>query len=274
MKSRLLTKRRAEFLYITVIFLSALWLIVSAISTYVSDSYQKAFLSLSQDITHSLEEIYSFEYSATKTYDKFSNELVELERLSEQLYDNIKANSQGYPSFISPIPTESVSYAQSVKNNVLIFTQRLERLLSAKVSLEYSSNTLKALKNNLMSNTYSAEDKLAIYQYLDLAQSIAVIPNELQQNNDLLALDGYIKLHNRVQNSIRLEKLALVDSEIHVLMNETNNFWLERSLSTKVHISIALILLILSIGCYLYRKQPIDSINRLLSISKTTDTTI
>ncbi|MGF1777696.1 ATP-binding protein [Vibrio nomapromontoriensis] len=255
MSNRLLTKRRAEFLYIMAIFLSAAWLIVSAVSTYVSDSYQKAFLSLSQNITHSLEEIYSFEYSPTKTYDRFSKELVELERLSEQLYDNITHNSQAFPSFVSPIPQESVSYALKVKNNVLIFTQRLERLLSAKVSMEYSSNTLKVLKTNLISNTHSTEDKLAIYQYLDFARSIADIPNELKQNNDLLALDGYIKLHNRVRNSIRLEKLALVDSEIHVLMNETNNFWLERSLSTKAHISIASFLLLLTIGCYLYRKQ-------------------
>ncbi|MCL9773852.1 PAS domain-containing hybrid sensor histidine kinase/response regulator [Vibrio methylphosphonaticus] len=264
MSNRLLTKQRVDFLYLLAISLSCGGLITNAVSMYISESYQKSYLSLSQSMTHRLDEIYAFEYSSTDSYDVFSSELVELEVISERLYDNIKNNSQSYPSFLSPIPKEGLDYALQIKDDLRAFTQRLERLLSAKVSMEYSTNAIKTLETTLKTNTYSNQDKLAIFQYLDSTSKLGAEGAEMpklqgaSQYRELQTLKGYLILNDRVKNTIKLETQSLIDSEIHRLTDTTNSYWLEQTLSTQVKMTIASMLLLFFVGCYLYRKQQIQ----------------
>lgn len=173
MKKRLFNRSRIELLYMLGTLIAACWLVISAVNSYVSEAYQKAYLSLSQNVTHNLEEIYVFEYSDNSTYDQFSNELVSIELLSDKLYENIRQNHNAYFPILNPVPEAAVTSAKTVRDAMLSFTQRLERLLSAKVSLEYSSKTIQALKDKLWRDSLNETDKLSIYRYLDAKSNLS-----------------------------------------------------------------------------------------------------
>ncbi len=239
MKRRLFNRSRIELLYMLGTLIAACWLVISAVNSYVSEAYQKAYLSLSQNVTHNLEEIYVFEYSDNSTYDQFSNELVSIELLSDKLYENIRQNHNAYFPILNPVPEAAVTSAKTVRDAMLSFTQRLERLLSAKVSLEYSSKTIQALKDKLWRDSLNEADKLSIYRYLDAKSNLSDLSSTLRDNTSVVTLDNYIRLNKRVMQDISNEKKALIDSEVHRLLNQTNDFWLQRSSDTKVQIALS-----------------------------------
>ncbi|WP_240206420.1 ATP-binding protein [Vibrio sp. CyArs1] len=256
MKKRLFNRSRIELFYMLGTLIAACWLVISAVNSYVSEAYQKAYLSLSQNVTHNLEEIYVFEYSDNSTYDQFSNELVSIELLSDKLYENIRQNHNAYFPILNPVPETAVASAKTVRDAMLSFTQRLERLLSAKVSLEYSNKTIQALKDKLWSD-YSLDetDKLSIYRYLDAKNNLSDLSNTLRDNTSVVTLDNYVRLNKRVNQEISNEKKALIDSEVHSLLNQTNDFWLQRSSDTKLQIALSSVTLFLCLGAYLYWRQ-------------------
>ncbi|GAL29296.1 sensor histidine kinase [Vibrio variabilis] len=255
MSHRILSRRRVEALYQLAIVLSAIWLIISVANSRVSDAYQKSYLNLSHNITRSLEDIYSFEYNSNKTYDTFSNELVDIELKANHLYDNLTLNQKSYVDWLSPIPNEAVLFGRHIKNEILGFTQRLERLLSAKVSFEYSTNTLQELKGELLSTTLSEQNKLRIYQYFDNRIGRQDLPSDIKTHNVVMAIDSYIKLNNRVGGEIDQDKQALLNSEIHTLLNDVNTYWLHRSSSEQRNVIISGVLLFLFLAGYIYWRQ-------------------
>ncbi|GAL36706.1 sensor histidine kinase [Vibrio maritimus] len=255
MTRRILTKKRVETLYQMAIVLSALWLVISVSHSRVSDTYQQVYLALSHQITQSLEDIYTFDYNNEQTYDNFSNELVAIELEAASLYNNLLENQQRYLPFISPIPEQGVQFGHHIKTQVLNFTQRLERLLSAKVSYEYSGSTLKELQRGLLSASTSDTDKLQLYQYFDNQIARQALTTDAQTNNTILAIDSYIRLNSRVKNEIDQEKQALLGSEIHTLLNDVNTYWMTRTSNLQGHVIFSGVLLFVFLGGYIYWRQ-------------------
>jgi PAS domain S-box-containing protein len=255
MTRRILTKKRVETLYQMAIVLSALWLVISVSYSRVSDTYQQAYLALSHQITQSLEDIYTFDYNSEQSYDNFSNELVTIELEAGNLYDNLLQNQQSYLSLISPIPEQGAQFGRHIKNQVLGFTQRLERLLSAKVSFEYSTSILEELQRGLLSASTSDTDKLKLYQYFDNQIARQALTSDAQTNNTILAIDSYIRLNSRVKNEIDQEKQALLGSEIHTLLNDVNTYWMTRTSNLQGHVVFSGVMLFVFLGGYIYWRQ-------------------
>lgn len=255
MTQRILTKKRVEALYQIAIVSSALWLVISVSQSRVSDTYQQAYLALSHQVTQSLEDIYTFDYNSKQTFDNFSNELVAIELEAAHLYDNLLLNQKHHLSFVSPIPEQGVQFGRHIKNQVLSFTQRLERLLSAKVSFEYSGNTLKELQQGLLSAATSDSEKLKLYQYFNNQITRQALTSDEQTYSTILAIDSYIRLNNRVKSEIAQEKQALLSSEIHTLLNDVNTYWMTRTSKLQGHVIFSGVVLFVFLGGYIYWRQ-------------------
>ncbi|MFA0440950.1 ATP-binding protein [Vibrio sp. 10N.286.49.B1] len=255
MSRKFFNQRRIEHLYMVSIAAVAYWLIISIAQSHTSESYQKVYLTLTQNMTRNLETIYTFEYGDTSTFDQFSNELVKIETQSEALYNNVLVNYDAYHVYLNPIPLDAVTLANKVRIEAQTFSQRLERLLSAKVSKVYSLKTLRTLKDAVLLNVTDDGTRLALFNYLDGRHTLSVLPAQLQANPDFSALVEYRNLFERVTATINDEKGKLLNSDVHTTLNEMNDYWLHRSSSAQQQITFGSVLLFVLLAGYFYWRQ-------------------
>ncbi|WP_413111306.1 ATP-binding protein [Thaumasiovibrio sp. DFM-14] len=250
-----LTQMQTERLHFILITLCAVWFTFSFAMSHISGSYQKAYLFLSQDIIHSLEEINAFEYGENRVFDRFSAELVQLEVESKFLYENIKNNYYAYLPFFNPISEKAVELSYQYRTEVILLTQRIERMLSEKVSLQYTNKTIRGLREILSLSSQSSSEQLIAYDFLENQLDKKSLQQDHKNYFTLLAIKEYMRLQDRVEDAIRHEKVALLDSDIHRKINNNNDYWLERRAYAQVNITLASIFLFLVLSSHLYWHQ-------------------
>ncbi|MGF1684565.1 ATP-binding protein [Photobacterium minamisatsumaniensis] len=255
MKKVLLNISMVEYISISLIISSAIWLIISVTNISISNRYQQSYLLHSQNVDHNLEEIYSFKYSDYKTYDDFSYELVNVETYSQLLYENVVDNHNRYPKFINPIENELIKLANDIRLESLLFAQRLDTILSAKVSLDFSTTVIDDLSRDALTKLDDNNKKLAVYDYIsnkiDSNELIAIIDGEVK----VQPIISYVSLRSRVEKIIGNEEIALVESGIHESINKMNNFLVECASKAFINIISSSGLLLIALIAYLYWRQ-------------------
>ncbi|MGF1703979.1 ATP-binding protein, partial [Photobacterium makurazakiensis] len=160
-----------------------------------------------------------------------------------------------YPKYINPIESKFIKLANNIRLESLLFSQRLDTILSAKVSLDFSTTVIDDLSRDALTKLDDNNKKLAIYDYLakkiDSDELIDIVDGDV----NVQPIISYVSLKSRVEMIIENEEIALVESGIHESINKMNNFLVECSSKAFINIISSSGLLFIALIAYLYWRQ-------------------
>lgn len=247
---------------ISIITLITCYLILAIFRTFIASQYQSHYLGLSQKTNHITEQIHSFHYSKTQTYDILSHALSDIEIEAESMLNELQPLNDQLPNSFALIEQQPITKAKKIQLDIKKYASKVNTLLGAKISTVYADQTIKKLENQLRLEYSSSSDQISLLKSVyNLSHNSEengrdAISPKLQQDLRYHNLLNYIALKSRVKKTIYDEELALSEFHIQANLDAVNNYWMKHVAKTKINVAITAVLLILTSGlCLLWRQR-------------------
>ncbi|MDO6498846.1 PAS domain-containing hybrid sensor histidine kinase/response regulator [Photobacterium sanguinicancri] len=268
-----------SWFFIAAITSLALYLAFIVTKSHQVEQYQRAYLSLSNNVMKAREELHYFNHQDHKAYDTYSLQLVEAEIKASALYNTLSKNQDNWLNRMVISTDEVIDQAKAIKKNISSFVTDLETLLRLKVSNEYSTLTTSLLKEELLDTLKNPEDKLYVSE-LTLKGALVSLPSPtLQGNTTFQSLQNYISFRERIKAESKNKEKDIMTNGVKEDLAKQNSYWLEEAKTIKLHAFITMLLFALSIAAYFYLQlrerllQTLD-IQRKLSASEKEKSTL
>ncbi|MEZ8092494.1 ATP-binding protein [Photobacterium swingsii] len=243
---------KLSLLIIITVTSLALYLVFIITKSHQVDQYQRAYLSLTNDVIKAQEELYYFNHQDHKAYDRYSLQLVHAEVEANALYTGLQSNRSHWLKRMVISTNDVINQAKEINTSISTFVADLETLLRLKVSNEYSTLTTLLLEETLLDSLVSAEDKLYVSE-LTLKGALTRAPSEALQNNlTFRSLVNYISFRERIKDESTQKEKDISTNGVKEELAKQNRYWLEESETIKQHAFITMLLFALSIAAYFY----------------------
>ncbi|KXI21252.1 PAS domain-containing hybrid sensor histidine kinase/response regulator [Photobacterium sanguinicancri] len=241
-----------SWFFIATITSLALYLAFIVTKSHQIEQYQRAYLSLSNNVIKAREELHYFNHQDHKAYDAYSLQLVEAEIKANALYNTLSKNQDNWLNRMVISTDEVIDQAKAINKNISSFVTDLETLLRLKVSNEYSTLTTSLLEEELLDTLKSPEDKLYVSE-LTLKGALVSLPSPtLQGNTTFQSLQNYISFRERIKAESKNKEKDIMTNGVKEDLAKQNNYWLEEAKTIKLHAFITMLLFALSIAAYFY----------------------
>ncbi|PMH44515.1 hypothetical protein BCU68_03170 [Vibrio sp. 10N.286.49.B3] len=246
---------KLEAVIITTITIISLNIAMNIYQTYMINTYRANYHNLTLQVAKTFEDIYTFHYNQTKSYDDISQSIVGIENKANFLYQSLLENRKNTLLSIHFHNDSAFTLTNKINDKMHAFSQAAETLLAAKVSLTYSNQTVISLKNQLLDKYPKTNDRLSIlsatYEKIEQPVVSTALFNDQIFNN----LISYISLRNRVTEDINKQTSSIALKDINTDLKDFNHILESESSEHKHNIITFSIVLFISLSLYVFWKQ-------------------
>ncbi|MUK70843.1 response regulator [Aliivibrio fischeri] len=245
------------FRYSLITVITCTLIIISLIITksHLVEQYQRAYLTLSNNVMQSREKIYHFNHQDNKAYDEYASLLVDSELQASFLYNRLKgSHTSSWLEFFLISNNQAISFSKNTYSNIAEIVTDLESLLRLKVSREYTTHTIFLLEQELINNIQDVEDKYLISQ-LTLHGTLPkneTLSNTTLNDSNFTSLSNYIKLRERIQSEQKVKEKSIFNNTVKQTLTQQNAYWITQSEAIKTQLFLTTLFLLCSIALYFY----------------------
>ena len=249
---RLINTNQLSLMLIVFITCSAVYLSLIVTKSHLVDQYQRSYLSLSDSLIQSRENLYYFNHQDNKAYDVYSSQLVNADLKASFLSDRLENDQSHWLSRFLISSDEAISYAKNTQVGASTLINDLETLLRLKVSYEYSALTTLLLEEKLLSTLPALEDKLYVSQFTLTGLMESPPSRYLKTQPEFKSLSNYIAFRERIKIESKNKEKDIFTNNVKKMLTQQNNYWLSQAESIKNHMFTTVILFICAIAAYFY----------------------